>query len=473
MTAPAFDPGRGSRRWAFVVALAAALATPATAQEPDYLLARPRLDCLGRPCRPFRIVDLTLEREPEGAAGGLRFTLGGRWLLGITAGPGERGGELRTSRLRLRGVERDDGSATADAEWRGGRWEVRAAGSRRSDRAGGGWQLVTALGYRPSPRLKLLAEFERDLQARPPLLFEERPWGRGRLGVLWQSGPRLELAAGVDYTRLRAGLGERLERRGVDARAVWQRSRLRTHLGVRFEDEQGRFDRRDILAGLRLDLLTFDRVVATVAVTEHVELGRVERSRELTGGLELFGRDYRFERAGAAAAALEELVDLAWEEGYGLDRAYDLEGLRDLREGLALADRPRLDPALERLHAAQIDDRRVGQLALRWRSLQRPDVGRSLLRIDGTIGIPWPLAWPWSASAARVELARATFRYEEANFGFDVIEIGRGVTVDLWPHRELGLRMDWQQPVRTPLDVALGRGSDDRWTVATRYVWGR
>lgn len=449
-------------------------AEAATAPPVEYPVAPLRMDCLGRSCGAFRIVDLDLLAGSEGQSrGGVRFALGERWILGARIEDGARTAEITGSRLRLLATERDDGSARATGAWRGHRWSLTADARRRTDLENGGWAVAGGVGYRTSPALQLRLDLERDLQAHPPVVFAPRPWGGGRFGVRWQPGTRFELEAGVGYTRLRAGLGERLERWSVDLRSEAQTRRIRLALTARLDDERGRFDRREVAAGLDIELLLRSHLLLSAGIDEEAELGVADVGRTYRGGVQFFGRRYRFPRLGGTGDAIESLTRRAWDLGYGVDRVYDIDGLRDLRERLRLAGEPALAEAVGVLHAAQVEDRIVGQLGISWEGTRRSDTGIRLDRLTGQIGVPWPVAWPWTREQERVEFLRLEFEYLDARYGLGTREIGRAVLIEARLHRELALRAAWRQVVRTPLELALGIETDDRLSLGLRYAYGR
>lgn len=445
----------------------------ASAEAPDYAVDPLRMDCLGRPCGPFRILDLEARAGADvDSLAGLRLQLDDRVIAGFTWTEHERSWRLEGSRLQAQYREAD-GLREMDAAWLGARVDVRAGATERPEPDGGGWTARAGLGYRPGPRLRLGVEAEREVGVESPLALVPAPRIAVRVGALWQPGPRLEVDGGLGWARLRVGTGEDADRWSVDGAATWQTGRLLLRADGRYDETQGRFRRRNVSAGVGLDARVGMHLLLSGAIREAVELGVAERARSWTAGVTLHGRGYRFPRGGRAGDALERLALLAWDAGYGLTRAYDLEGLRSLRERMRLTRDPELDAAAAALYRAQLQDRRVPTIELLWDAARSEDVA---VRVDGgraAIAVPWPPSWPWRGGEERTRFLRLEVGYTEARFAGATREIGRRYALEAELNRELVLWAAWERRIRSPLELALGVEPQGGVRGGLRYAYGQ
>lgn len=431
-----------------------------------YPVALPYLQCAERQCGTWQLVDVELQSGPS-AAGGFRLRYGNTAIAGFTWAHDRRIASLDTARLTARVEERDDGSVDVGATVRGSRWRFLARAERASDVDGGIWSVGAGASVQVSDEVEVEAGWQQAVDDQQPAFRVERRQRLARLGMRWQHGARLELGAAVRSERVIDGLGEGADRWGIEATAEWLGAWLAMAGAVDYSDTGGRFADQRLALGLQMDARIAGYGLLQLAASESGSLGVAEAARSWGAGLSFFGRRYRFARGDRAAAAAIDLADAAIRAGYDEQPEFDADAQRAQRERLSLSGRREsLRGAIDALYEAQVADRNVEQMAVFFHESRDLELGSRIRTLGGRVGIPWPLAWPWSRGEDRVEFIRLYGSYTVARFTEEAHEFGRELGAIVWLNRETFARIAWESPYRTPLDLALGKLGDD-WVVAT------
>ncbi len=453
--APAADLAAGSRRAVW---------------QPRYPLRAFSGPCFGWACGGVQVLDLTadLAAGEQADHGKLRLRWGDTFLR-LEAGSGHRSVGLDTARWSLAYDDAD--RERVEAAYRGPRLRLEVAGDHRPEALGGGWLLEVRAGYRPNPDVEFRFDGVRELQAARAGLFPPRDRQRGRASVLWQRGARFDLAAGVGFGQRQDALGARADFWGADLAATWLAEPFELTARADYESLGGRFRRRTVSAALAVRARLLPRLLLEGGVEDRVELGVAEVNRTVSAGLTWHARRFRFARGSAIGEAMVRLARAAWHAGYGDARAYDLDGMRRLRERLALAGVVAAETT--DLYRATVQERNVPVIEVHARQEDRRDTGERIRTLTVGVNVPWRAHAPWREDPDAVSFLRFGLGYEELRLGDLLLEVGRSYEVMMALNREVDVRLSFTIPRRSPLQLALDEHPGDRFAVAFSYAFWR
>jgi hypothetical protein len=302
-----------------------------------------------------------------------------------------------------------------------------------------------------------------------------RPSGRSltELGasVLWQRGAWLE--TGLRWARryvVTAAGENRVDAAQASLVAQLARAEL-TAFGL-FEDVAGRFPRREAetLFGLRLPLARRLLLEADASGRFDLEAGALRH--EVGGRIAWHGRRVTLPRAGRAAERSLALAREATARGEYELRAFDEDGQRAQRERLSLSRHAgELVASMEDVYRAEVEERLLPLLGASGRVRENLFTGERAALVGALVGVPWPPAWPWSASEdgvpfLRLDLERAWITTASHHRS----ETDR-VSLSLALSREMDLIVCFVRAEPTALDIIRGIGT--RRTLSAEYVYAR
>jgi hypothetical protein len=391
-----------------------------------------------------------------------------RWLdLGYTSFElsGERSGfGFEGHRLSLAASEEND-DWTLGASFRTRRVILWADGRSR----GGGrrWAFGPTLQVRLSPDVEVYGWVEGD---------SERPKGRSLTelgaGALWQRGARLEsgLRWARSYVATAAGDQNRVD--AVEASLVAQLARAELRAIGLLQDVAGRFPRReaDAALGLRLPLLPRLLLEADAGGRFDGEAGALRH--ELGGALTWLGRRFTLPRAGLVAERSLALARSATAAGENERRAFDEDALRAQRERLSLSRHaPALLADMQDAYRAQVEERPLPLVGLSARYRENVLTGERAALAGALVGMPWPPAWPWSASAGAVPFLTLELEHARVETASHFRSETDRVSLTISLSREMDLVARYLRAEPTALDVIRGIGT--RRSLALEYVYAR
>jgi len=440
--------------------------------EPRYPLPASAPESLAEPGGPLVLTDLryrlTHENENDQA-----FAVRGRvknfGFLGAFADEDRRGVTLQTQRLDL-GYFADPSFTNLQAGWRGSKLLLDVEAEQRPRQDGHGWTIDGDFALRLSPDLEALAAIRTDTDRGLAL---PRTLSRQALGVLWQRGTRLDLAANLARAEDRTLAGFDQERLRAAASAAGYAWNSEAALEVGFERARGRAPRDEIFASASLRT-ALGRWLAEARSANHWEPGVLWFDHELGAGLAFHARRVRLPRAREAAERMLELSRRANAMGYNERRVYDEDGRRALRERLLLSPR-RAELAREvlALHRAQIGERNVPIAGVQALERYESVSGVRQRSLEAFAGVAWPPRWPWHHDEAAAPFLTARYTRLEARFanGFTSTTHAAALLAEL--NREMSLVVRWRRPGATPLDATLRTGRARSWEIEYVYARGR
>jgi hypothetical protein len=163
----------------------------------------------------------------------------------------------------------------------------------------------------------------------------------------------------------------------------------------------------------------------------------------------------------------------AYHLGYNERRVYDVDGLRALRERLALSlMRNELADDLDDLYRAEVSERNVPQAGF--------EIARHSNDIEGVsswiyrvfAAVPWRIDWPFTRSEDSVDFIRVDYTHQDLDFA-DRSDLARVLALEVALNREITARFRWVDPARTPEDVVLLRTRPNRIELEFGYAFGR
>jgi hypothetical protein len=440
------------------------LVSVASFSYPSYPLRQPEPD-LFAPGDPFKLVDLryslsdTFSTDHAFAA---RVRVKDWGYLGASFQHEERTLTLQTQRWEV-DAQGDEGAFALRGAYRAPRVLVSTGATRVTARGARGWVVRPSLAVRVTRDLELLASLDGD--SRPSQFVRA-----ASVGFLWQRGAHLE--AFGEYAHLRESTAARADNT-IDSgllAAVAQLGPAEVSGGVRLDDVDGRFPRREMEtdAGLRFSLAP--RLLLEGGARTRFETGAAQRSHHYDGALTFFARRFTLPRAGRSAEHSLALARRATELGYNERRLFDDDSRRAQRERLSLArQRDELRDEIVAEYEAQVDERAVPTLGFELVD-ERDRVAGTESRIARVVlGVPWPPAWPWRSNDAAVAFLRLDLERERGLSGPGYRTIADIVRLTAFLNREMELRLSWGRESSSPLDLI--RGIGERRTVTLDYVY--
>jgi hypothetical protein len=440
--------------------------------EVPYALGTWRAPDLTAPGQPFTLYDLRY-RVSDGVATthafAARVKVAGTGFLSLDIDDENRRVAFATQRLDLAFAEQE-GSYDLLGGYRARRFVVEAQAHRRSAAEGKGWRLGGSMAGRLSADLELLGRFEGDTRPVPrTTALEDRFFRRGSLGLLYQGGARLEAFAQASRSRLRTSGGIEFDRDRFElaAQAYARVGQLSTEAIV--ENTHGRFPRREVAASILAEV-PWRHLLFETQVFGRWERGGPRLEDRYRVGLSWFGRRVHLARSGEAAARTTALARRAYALGYDERREHDDAGRRALRERLSLsARRDELAQDLRALHEAQVEERNLPLLGVEFEDASDTVTAVKSRAWRVFVGVPWPLATPWSVNEAAAPFLRLAFERRRDVYGAALAVVERSVALEAQLDRQMSLVLRWRKGDPTPLDIV--RGTPVTRTLELEYVY--
>ena len=394
---------------------------------------------------------------------------------------GQRRGAFFTTQRIDAGLTEENGRYLLEGGYRAARWRVEARAERRpsvtpppgsvSTGEDGGWVIDTRWALRFNPDLELLFEFLEDTEPSAPL--PTRPVRRGGVGVLYQRGNHLEILANTSRSHVRTEGGIENEVQRVQAGAIFYRGGFQLDSTFAYSDSTGRLAAWEGLGVVGLSAEVGSFLVARAFTSNRWEPGVKRFEQDNRVGLTFFGRRHHFFRGGQVGQRVLDVTRRAYQLGYNERRVYDVDGLRALRERLALSSmRNELAVDLDDLYRAEVSERNVPQAGF--------EIARHSNDIEGVsswiyrvfAAVPWRIDWPFTRSEDRVDFIRVDYTHQDLDFS-DRSDLARELALEVALNREITARFRWIDPARTPEDVALLRTRPNRIELEFGYAFGR
>lgn len=453
----------------------------------EYPLGPLRPSAGTEPASPIRLIDLDFSfRDENRGLSGLttRFKLGELVFIGLEVDHDRRGVFLDTARSEFGITDSDDGFVVEGA-YRLKRLRQRVT-FRRFD-ASSDSQLELDGGLRLTPDVEVSYGYFEDFDDRenqapsletfiqtgrlPPAGDATRLIQRSRLGLLYQRGSRFDLGGRLVLSRHRAEGGFDFDRLELGVDSVWSHDRSQLAGDFGLSSVSGRLARRELVANLRFDYRLLDRLVVHGATVQQWQPGISRFRRGLSGGATWFARRHQFARSGEIGARLASLTNAAFASGYSERRGYDARSLRAIRERLSIAARPELISEVNALYRAQVRSRLVPQLGA-WIAVESDRLtGIERRSYHLFIGVPW--RFKLAGSDRAVNFIQLEWRLLEQRFEAGIVARGDEISVRVALNRELEVRVGWNRPGRTPIDIARRLNRPESWTVDFIYALGR
>ena len=124
------------------------------------------------------------------------------------------------------------------------------------------------------------------------------------------------------------------------------------------------------------------------------------------------------------------------------------------------------------LYAATVADRDLPQLGVHVTDTRADALGTRFRAVAVLVGVPWPIAPPWSTNEAAVRFLDFEFEYGEVSTAGGLLSIDRTIAATVRLNRELRAWLKWQQPRFSPLELALGQVYGEGFEIGLRYAFG-
>lgn len=423
----------------------------------------------------WRLVDLGYSARDEAGtthAFEARLRFRDRAYLAFESEGERRGVALETARAVLR-LSEEDGSWRGFTSWRARRLLAELDLHRR---AGGSGLVASALlAGRLSSDAELVARFVGDTRPEPrrPELRQRFPRAVS-LGLLWQRGASFEAFAEAAHSRVRTEGGLEYERdeAALDAAGAWGGAEIEA--GIGYARERGRFPRRQWRAGAAARVPLFGRLLAEAGTRQRFEPGlqRVDHSTEAALGLH--ARRVRLPRAGESARRAADLARHATARGRQERRVFGAGERLEQRRRLSLGpQRAEFRDETLALHRAEVDERLVPLLGVDFGASQDALLGLKSRRYGLSIGVPWPLAWPWRALASAAPFLRLHLSRRRDAYASGLVAFTDAIALEADLSRETTLAARWSRPDPAPLDLLTNRGRAHVVELSYTYRLGR
>jgi hypothetical protein len=458
---------RPGRALACAVTLAAAVS--ALGQEPPAPLPRYPLGPLAlpdflAPGDPLTLMDLRYSAEGDGDDSLLARA---RFLdLGYLAfeRTGDRNGFGFESHLLSFAVSKQNDDWRLGASLRTRRVILSADG--RSRRGGRDWAFGPTLQVRLTDDVELTGWVEGD---------SARPTGRSvtELGAsaLLQRGAWLEAGLRLARQYVVTAAGEnRVDTGQASLVARLARGEL-VVLGL-LEDVAGRFPRRESEAAFGLRLPLAGRLLLEADASGRFDLEAGALRHEAGGSIEQHGRRVTLPRSGRAAERSLALAREATARGEYELRAFDENGQRAQRERLSLSRHAgELVASMEDVYRAEVEERALPLLGVSGRLRENRFTGERTSLAGALVGVPWPPAWPWSASEDGTPFLRLDLEHAWVTTASHFRSETDRVSLTVSLSREMDLVLRYVRAEPASLDVIRGIGT--RRSLSAEYVYAR
>lgn len=437
---------------------------------PDFAVGLlPPICALG--CDAVQLVDLALLGRTSDApsVGGFRVRLGSRAFVGAYLDSSRRSFSLLSARVSARYFE-DETRREGSVEYRARR--VRLLAHVEQQVRDGAWRVGGRIVVRLSRDLEISVGGARDTEAQnsvglPQLLYS------ANAGFAWQHETWLDVFAAATLKSWRSPAGDDFDERRMELASLAYLGRISLTAHASWEQIGGRFPADVVGAALAAAYAPSANLRIDAAAQFASQLGIKSTHQEFSAGVTFFGRAYRFPRGGSAAPRVYEVVDAGWALGLNEHRSYSLAGMRRLREVVGVSRyRQTLRDESAALYAATVADRNLPQLGFHVSESRSDVLGTKFRSLTALVGIPWPIAPPWSRNESAVRFLDLEFEYGEIRTAVGLLAIDRSVAATVRLNRELRTWVRWQQPRFSPLEIALGRVHGEGFEIGLRYAFG-
>ncbi len=424
-----------------------------------------------RGCDAIQLVDLEFLGRTANtpSAGGFRLRLGNRAFLGARVDSSQRAFSLLSARLDAQYFE-DETRREGSVEYRAARVRLQAHASQQV--RDGAWRVGGRVIARLSRDLEVSVGGMSDTEAQERFGLSQLRYSAD-VGVAWQHATWLDVLASTTIRSWRSPSGDEFNEHRVQVASLAYVGRLSVTAQGWWDQTGGRFPADVIGAdlGVAYTPLANLRVDAAGQFASH--LGIKSTNQEFSAGVTFFGRKYRFPRGGSAAPRVYELVDAGWELGLNERRSYALAGMRRLREVAGVSrHRSALRDESAALYAATVADRDLPQLGVHVAETRADVLGTRFRSVSFLVGVPWPIAPPWSTNESAVRFLDFEFEYGEISTAGGLLSIDRTIAATVRLNRELRAWIEWQQPRFSPLELALGQVHGEGFEIGLRYAFG-
>jgi hypothetical protein len=155
-------------------------------------------------------------------------------------------------------------------------------------------------------------------------------------------------------------------------------------------------------------------------------------------------------------------------------RVFGEGSLRAQRERISLS--PHASELLDEMLAvyrAQVDERSVPGLGVEVRQRQDVFAGERGLAVRATVGVPWPVTWPWRGNESLVPFLPLDAEREWVTTAADYRSGTDRLALTVSLNREMDLAVSWERAEPTALDVVRGVGVRRTFAVSFAYARGR
>jgi hypothetical protein len=195
---------------------------------------------------------------------------------------------------------------------------------------------------------------------------------------------------------------------------------------------------------------------------------------DIRAGLTFFGRPHRFAREGETAARLLGLTRDAFALGLNERRVYDVDGLRALRERVALSPaREELVEGIESLYRAQVAERNVAQAGFEIVHHSDDIDGVVETTYRGFLGVPWRPRWPFGTGGSVVDFFRFDYAHLRRRYVPGLATTSHLLSVEVALNRETSVRLRWLEPGSTATEIAKLIDPPRRVDFEVVYAFGR
>jgi len=437
---------------------------------PDFAVGLlPPICALG--CSAVQLVDLEFLGRTSNtpSIGGFRLRLGNRAFLGARVDSSQRAFTLLSARLDARYFE-DETRRAGSVEYRAARVRLQAHASQQVRE--GAWRVGGRIIARLSRDVEISLGGMSDTEIQAPIGLPQLLYAAD-VGVAWQHATWLDVLASTTLRSWRSPSGDEFNDRRVQVASLAYVGRASVTAQAWWEQTGGRFPADVVGAGLGVAYVPLSNLRVDAAGQFASHLGIKNTNQQISAGVTFFGRRYRFPRGGSAAPRVYEMVDAGWNLGLNERRSYTLAGMRRLREVVGVS---RYQSALRdesaALYAATVADRELPQLDVHVTETRADVLGTRFRAFSVLVGIPWPIAPPWSTNEQAVRFLDFEFEYGEISTAGGLLSIDRTIAGTVRLNRELRAWLKWQQPRFSPLDLALGQVYGEGFEIGLRYAFG-
>lgn len=422
-------------------------------------------------CDAVQLIDLDLLGRTSDAPsiGGFRVRLGNRAFVGAYVDSSQRSFSLLSARVSARYFE-DETQRKGLVEYRAPRLRLLAHAEQQV--RDGAWRIGGRIVVRLSRDLEISIGGARDTETQTSVGLSQLLYS-ANAGFAWQHETWLDVFAATTLRSWRSPTGDEFNERRMELASLVYVGRASFTAQAWWEQTSGRFPADVVGAAVGAAYTPLANLRIDAAAQYALQLGIKDTHQEFSAGVMFFGRAYRFPRGARAAPRVYEMVDAGWVLGLNERRSYSLGRMRRLREVAGVSRyRQTLRDESAALYAATVADRNLPQLGIHLTESRSDVLGTKFRSVTALMGIPWPIAPPWSTNESAVRFLDLEFEYGEIRTAVGLLSIDRSVAATVRLNRELRTWIRWRQPRFSPLELALGQVHGEGFEIGLRYAFG-